>query len=187
MDIVERTVDLLDRAQGRMTAVTQQAARRVRNASEISALDGRLSVLRTQLEESVSEVGKLTFRQWKNNGAGQADAIDTLCRAIDAMNGEYQRLLGDVADLRASAVNSTVRPGVLHSGRYIALPPLQSAPASDEPAAAGMESPDYGRLRGAQRAGLGAASFEQTKPCPECLAEVPVSQSYCPSCGMRTW
>ena len=63
-------------------------------------------MLRTQLEESVSEVGKLTFRQWKNNGAGQADAIDTLCRAIDAMNGEYQRLLGDVADLRASAVIS---------------------------------------------------------------------------------
>jgi hypothetical protein len=187
MDIVERTVDLLDRAQGHMTAVTQQAARRVRNASEISALDGRLSVLRTQLEESVTEVGKLTFRQWKNNGAGQADAIDALCRAIDTMNGEYQRLLGELADLKASAVISTVRPGIIHSSGYIALPPLQSAPASDEPAAEGMESPDYGRFTDAQRAGVGAASFEQTKPCPECLVEVPVSQRYCPSCGMRTW
>ena len=187
MDIVERTVDLLDRAQGRMTAVTQQAARRVRNAPEISALDGRLSVLRTQLEESVSEVGKLTFRQWKNNAAGQADAIDALCHAIDAMNGEYQRLLGELADLRASTVISTARSGVLHSGRYIALPPLESAPASDKPASAGMESPDYGRLTDAQSAGVGAASPDQTKPCPECLAEVPISQRYCPSCGMRTW
>ena len=187
MDIVERTVDLLDRAQGRMTAVTQQAARRVRNAPEISALDGRLSVLRTQLEESVSEVGKLTFRQWKNNAAGQADAIDALCHAIDAMNGEYQRLLGEIADLKASAAISTVRPGALHSSHYIALPLLQPAPASGEPAAAGMVAPDYGRLTGAQSAGVGAASPDQTKPCPECLAEVPVSQRYCPSCGMRTW
>jgi len=171
MDIVEHVADLFDRMLFRMTAATQQAARRARAASEITALEDRLRELRTRLEQSVSEVGKLAFRQWKNGAADQRTAIDDLCRSIDVMNREYQRLLGELADLRAWAGVRIERAAVADSCPQAALPPAHAFVSSP-----GAES--------SHASGAVAGETSGTKCCHECLAQVPAAHQYCPSCGI---
>ncbi len=185
MGILERAANLLERVQGRTTAMTQQAARRVRCAPEIAALDGRLATLRAQLEQSVSEVGKLAFRQWKNGDASQADAIKALCRAIDGMNGDYQQLLGELADLRASASVPTARVELSRSSCYIALGSAQPAASAAEQVDASLASARTGGILGTHGVGAELVTPGRTKRCPECFADVPGSQQYCPTCGIR--
>ena len=172
MDIVDRAADLLDRAQARMTMATEQAAWRARAAPEIGALEQRLRDLRVQLEQSVSELGKLAFRQWKDSATDQTQAIDVLCCSIDGMNGEYQHLLGELADLKASA----------------AIPPSPSEPGDFDrsatiPPASGLAA--LGETTNGQDPRAGVGSAIGARACPACLAEVPGDQRYCPSCGMR--
>jgi hypothetical protein len=172
MDIVERVEELFDRVLWRLTAATQQAARRARATSEITALEARLADLRTRLEQSVSEAGKLAFRQWKDGAADQCAALDDLCRSIDGMNHEYQRLLGELADLKAFAGVPAERTAVAGSSYQATLPPARAGVFS----AGGT---------GRQGSSAGAPAASGTRFCHECLAEVPATQLYCPSCGIR--
>ncbi len=172
MSILDRAADLLDRVLSRATAETQQAARRVRAAAEIAALEERLGDLRARLEQRVSELGKLAFQQWKNSAADWSAAMDELCRSIDELNGDYQRLLGELADLKAWAAVPAMRPGAAGLSPSLPMPP---EPQPLFPVAA----------RGADGAERGLAGAGDARCCSECLAEVPAGQQYCPMCGMR--
>ena len=46
------------------------------------------------------ELGKLTYQRWKNRGVGNDGVMAVLCQQIDALNAEYQQVLGALTDAR---------------------------------------------------------------------------------------
>ena len=86
MDLLQRAAELFDRAQDRVTDVTNQASRYMAGVAYIRALETRQTELRQHLEQSSMELGKLTFRRWKTGGTGDDASMIALCEQIDRLN-----------------------------------------------------------------------------------------------------
>ena len=108
--------------------------------TEVRSLEARQAYLRQQLEHASMELGKLTYQRWKNHGVGNDGAMALLCQQIDALNAEYQQVLGALADARSAPHG--VRPAPFpqpHPSPY-QLPPgyptAQPAPPPQPPVVA---------------------------------------------------
>jgi hypothetical protein len=183
MGVFKCITEILDRAQARVVEATQQAAQWERASSRLHALEARKADLRVDLEHAIVELGRVTFRRWKNNGAGHDEELAVICRQINGMNDAYQLILAELADFDAYA--ST---GSDTSMSQPALPPLPSGmyqwtggpiPFADN---SGRESGAHGIWEMPEPSDIAAAPM---KHCRECFDMVASSCQFCPSCGMR--
>lgn len=201
MDLFQRAVDMLDRAQDRMAQAGNQAARIVLSAAQVRALEAHQMELRHQLEMATTDLGKLTFQRWKNGGVGNEAALTAACQRIDALNAEYQRVLHELIGARAAAPVAPSPygppPNMPYPGQGpYALPP---GPAPMPPAGS---YPPYPVPPGQPVASYPSpptdpAGYPPLPPpapprprraareCAECYTMVPGDVDYCPSCGMR--
>jgi hypothetical protein len=201
MDLLQRAVDMLDRAQSRVTDMTNQAARYMAGVAYMRTLEGRQDELRRQLEQASMDLGKLTFRRWKTGGTGADPAMLALCEQIDRLHAEYQRVAGDLADARAAAapypqslpqgapppypqpypaapMSSSYAPPGAPAPPPPYPPPVQTYPPSPSPLPSSMPiSPPTPALP--------PRPLKPVRECPECYTLVPGTTDFCPSCGMR--
>ncbi len=191
MDIFQRAANLFDRAQGRMTDATSQAARIVLSAAQMRALEARQAELRRQIEQATMDLGKLTFQRWKNRGIGNDGALASLCASIDTLNAEYQRVLSDLADARAAVASpvsypphSAPPPFIGQAGSYSATsaPPPTAPYAAPPPPAMPPPADHYVT---ALLPPPSPRPVKLARECPECYTMVPGAADFCPSCGMR--
>jgi hypothetical protein len=190
MDILQRAAGMIDRAQVRVADATQQVARSAITTTRLRALELRQIELRAQIEAAVMDLGRLTFQRWKNHGVGNDGELSAMCHAIDALNIEYQTMLGHIADARASGLPPPEyrQPSlpVLHPPGISAMPGY--AVAYEDPAVDYNVYPAEQYIPGAASAYPPSNMRVSPKPareCPECFTLVPGADSFCPSCGLR--
>ena len=211
MDFFQRAVEMIDRAQDRMSQAGNQAARVVQGAARVRSLEARQGELRRQIEEATAELGRLTFQRWKNAGVGNDDALTNACRRIEGLNLEYQQVLHELIAARAAmpvplpglglpppspydipslpSAPSPTLPYPPHSGSSLAPPaPTVTPPSNPAPSSSmAVPPPPTAGWRHVPDPALAPPPRVQraARECPECYATVPGSADYCPSCGMR--
>lgn len=137
MDFIQRAATFFDRAQDWLADATNGTARPVLSQTEVRSLEARQAYLRQQLEHASMELGKLTYQRWTNHGVGNDGAMAVLCQQIDALNVEYQQVLGALADARAASNGARhgpyAPPAPAYQGPH-GYPAAQPAPSTQSPA-----------------------------------------------------
>jgi hypothetical protein len=180
MDILQRAAELLDRAQDRVYQAGNQAARAVECAAQVKVLEAAQVDVRTQLEQAVADLGRLSFQRWKCGGIGNDSELIAACQRVDQLNSSYQQVLQDIISARAAvplAVGDPMLPSTTPTYPYAGMaggPMHHITPVLPFPAGAGPVPP-------LPPPRMPRAASE----CPECYTLVPGNVDFCPSCGMR--
>lgn len=198
MDLIQRAADMLDRAQDRVTDMTNQATRYMAGVAQMRTLEARQDELRRQLERASMELGKLAFLRWRTGGTGNDPAMVALCEQIERLNAEYQRVAGELADARAAAAAPYAPPAPPAAGPPPYPPPYPAPypPTSYAPPRPPPPLPAYTPIPAPApetsapwtpppAPALPPRPPKPVRECPECYTLVPGSTDFCPSCGMR--
>jgi hypothetical protein len=186
MDILQRAAGMIDRAQVRMVDATQHVARNAITTTRLRALEIRQAELRAQIETAVMDLGRLTFQRWKNHGVGNDTELARQCHVIDALNAEYQAVLGDIADARATGMPPPEYPRLSSPAPYaLGTPRLTAIGQAQDPGVDYSGNVADSALAGSFPPPITHFSPKQSRECPECFTLVAGADSFCPSCGMR--
>jgi hypothetical protein len=180
MDLLQRAAELLDRAQDRVSQAGNQAARVVESAAQVKVLEAAQADVRTQLEQAVADLGRLSFQRWKCGGIGNDSELIATCQRVDQLNSSYQQVLQDLINARAAVplmISDPMLPPTTPTYPHAGMaggPMHHITPVPPFPAGAGPVPP-------LPPPRMPRAASE----CPECYTLVPGNVDFCPSCGMR--